>query len=106
MSQSLPYSAWAPRPTHAFTGGHTGSVLSICIVKSERWLVSGGSDGRIVIWDLETGCVVKTLKGKEGHTDSVLCVACDEKRIVSCSKGSVAIFSYLACVANADYLCR
>lgn len=76
-----------PSPVKVFRGAHTGSVLSICVAAVHGWLISGGSDGRVVIWSLKTGLPVKILQGIDGHSDSVLCVRCDAKRIVSCSKG-------------------
>lgn len=75
-------------PTKVFKGAHVGSVLSICVAASHGLLISGGSDGRVVIWSLRTGLPIKILRGTDGHSDSVLCVRCDDKRIVSCSKGS------------------
>lgn len=74
-------------PMRVFQGGHQGSVLSICVAPEFGYLVSGGSDGRIVIWDMATGMPLKILADPVAHEDSVLCVRCDDKRLVSCSKG-------------------
>ncbi|KAF9519970.1 hypothetical protein BS47DRAFT_1324026 [Hydnum rufescens UP504] len=73
-------------PTKVFQGVHVGSVLSICVSATHGFLISGGSDGQIVIWSLRTALPVKVLEGRDGHYDSVLCVRCDEERVVSCSK--------------------
>ncbi|EKM55022.1 uncharacterized protein PHACADRAFT_255327 [Phanerochaete carnosa HHB-10118-sp] len=62
-------------------GVHEGSVLSICAYNG--LLVSGGSDRRVVVWDLSTGDPVRILRD---HTDSVLCVRFNDRRLVSCSK--------------------
>jgi len=62
-------------------GRHDGSVLSICA--RNGLLVSGGSDGKVVVWDLQTGMPVSILRD---HDDSVLCVRFDETRLVTCSK--------------------
>lgn len=48
--------------------------------------VSGGSDGRLCLWDVEHGDG-KPEKMIEAHTDSVLCVRADDERVVSSSKG-------------------
>ncbi|KZV88306.1 WD40 repeat-like protein [Exidia glandulosa HHB12029] len=61
---------------------HTGSVLSLCA--HGKYLASAGSDMVVVIWDVQTGQVLKLLTD---HTDGVLCVRFDDKRLVSCSKG-------------------
>jgi len=92
-----------PKVVKVFHGGHTGSVLSHFVVKlpdkdgkAERVMaVSGGSDGKICLWDVEhgDGSPEKVVKA---HHDSVLCVAGDDERIVSCSKGG----DYTACLPS------
>ncbi|KIM86370.1 hypothetical protein PILCRDRAFT_96171 [Piloderma croceum F 1598] len=62
-------------------GVHECSVLSICV--SGGFVASGGSDRRVVVWDLEENRLVKVICD---HEDSVLCVRFDEQRLVSCSK--------------------
>lgn len=42
------------REVQRFTG-HTYSVTSVEFLPNERCIVSGGSDGRIILWDRETG---------------------------------------------------
>lgn len=61
---------------------HTSSVLSICA--HNGFLASSGSDGIVVVWDLDSDRLVKVISD---HTDSVLCVRFDDKRMVTCSKG-------------------
>ena len=63
-------------------GRHDGSVLSICA--RNGLLASGGSDGKVVIWDLQNGHPLWILRD---HVDSVLCVRFDDVRLVTCSKG-------------------
>ncbi|KAJ3483182.1 hypothetical protein NLI96_g6494 [Meripilus lineatus] len=46
-------------------------------------MVTGGSDRRVAVWDLNENYLVKLI---QDHEDSVLCVRFDEKRLVSCSK--------------------
>ncbi|THH28396.1 hypothetical protein EUX98_g5792 [Antrodiella citrinella] len=64
-----------------FEGIHQGSVLSICV--HNGWLASGGSDRRVIVWNLAEDELVKVLTD---HEDSVLCVRFDDHRIVTCSK--------------------
>ncbi|AAW40931.2 f-box/wd-repeat protein lin-23, putative [Cryptococcus deneoformans JEC21] len=112
----------APRVVKIFHGGHTGSVLTHAIVKvpclpfisspqsrfskleigssakeaKERvkvMAVSGGSDGKICLWDVEGGNG-EPEKCVKAHEDSVLCVRADDERIVSCSKDkTIRLFS-------------
>ena len=63
-------------------GLHESSVLSLCV--NGGFVASGGSDRRVVVWDLRKDKLVKVVVD---HEDSVLCVRFDEERLVSCSKG-------------------
>ncbi|AEV87014.1 putative WD repeat-containing protein [Actinoplanes sp. SE50] len=54
--------------------GHTDRVESICAVPGSRTAISGGRDGTLRIWDLESGACLRTLTG---HTGSVLSVTTD-----------------------------
>ncbi|KAK4686990.1 hypothetical protein P7C73_g3140, partial [Tremellales sp. Uapishka_1] len=101
----------SPRVVKVFSGGHQGSVLSHFVARipvvpsspstsplkasgssSERRrsiqfrmvAVSGGSDGRICLWDLEGPTTPE--KVSTDHEGSVLCVRGDAERVVSCSK--------------------
>lgn len=89
-------------------GMHASSVLSLCVTATTirvpedgtcgsvdhtreglknceaGILVSGGSDCRVVVWDLAK---FKSIKVLRDHQDSVLCVRVDSGRLVSCSKG-------------------
>ncbi|KAI0784404.1 WD40-repeat-containing domain protein [Abortiporus biennis] len=67
--------------TRVIEGVHESSVLSICVFNG--LLATGGSDRRVVIFDLKRNGVVHVIMD---HVDSVLCVRFDEKRLVSCSK--------------------
>lgn len=77
--------------------GHTGSVLTLHARAHEgeggkgkgMRMISGGSDGKLVIWDVLTGAIEGEIKAHEDR-QSVLSVRFDEKRIVSCSKGKRA----------------
>ena len=62
---------------------HTSSILSLCV--HNGYLASAGSDRQVVVWHLESNQLVKVLCD---HDDSVLCVRFDDKRLVSCSKGT------------------
>ncbi len=83
MSASPHFQARAIR---IFRHGHVGSVLSVCAVPELGYLISGGSDGRVVVWSISAAVPIKIFEGQDGHLDSVLCVRCNERIIVSCSK--------------------
>jgi len=55
-------------------------------VRKRAVAISGGSDGRICLWDIEEGdgSPEKTIAA---HQDSVLCIRGDDEHVVSCSKG-------------------
>lgn len=56
--------------------GHTNSkycISSAFSVTNGMYIVSGSEDACVYLWDLQTRKVVQKL---EGHTDSVLSVAC------------------------------
>ena len=62
---------------------HVGSVLSLAAY--DGLLCSAGSDSRVCLWDLVGNTPLSVI---HDHTDSVLAVRLDEKRLVSCSKGT------------------
>ena len=64
-----------------FEGVHTGSILSLCVYGD--YLATGGSDCQVCVWNIRDGSLVTSVLE---HTDSVLCVRFDSKRLVSCSK--------------------
>ncbi|KAH9951866.1 WD40 repeat-like protein [Amylocystis lapponica] len=67
--------------TRVVEGIHDSSVLSLCV--HNGLLASGGSDQKVVVWDLTRNRLVKVI---QDHDDSVLCVRFDDQRLVSCSK--------------------
>ncbi|KAI0032805.1 quinon protein alcohol dehydrogenase-like superfamily [Vararia minispora EC-137] len=60
---------------------HAGSVLSLCA--RDGLLASAGSDGRTVLYDLNSG---KAKAVMQDHEDSVLCVRLNGQFLASCSK--------------------
>lgn len=94
-----------PKVVRVFHDGHTGSVLCHAVVhvpvleargkarrrgsikgKTKVMAVSGGSDGRVCLWDIEHGDG-RPEKVIEAHTASVLCIRADDERVVTSSKG-------------------
>lgn len=62
--------------------GHAGSVRSVAVTTDGAWIVSGGDDHTVRIWDLASGRLERTLEGHTGSVNSVA-VAPDGARIFS-----------------------
>ena len=58
--------------------GHVWTVRSVAI--KDNLIISGSSDEKIKIWDIDTGLCIKTL---EGHTHSIWSVAIKDNLIIS-----------------------
>ncbi|EJU01348.1 WD40 repeat-like protein [Dacryopinax primogenitus] len=61
--------------------GHDGSVLCLKFDGKSSFLVSGSSDGSILIWDLEKGIILHRIM--KAHEGGVLTLDFDDQRIVS-----------------------
>jgi WD40 repeat protein len=51
------------REIRTFTGEHTGYVASAVFSPDERFLLSGGTEGKIILWDTATGKKVREFAG-------------------------------------------
>ncbi|QRV90940.1 F-box/WD repeat-containing protein pof11 [Ceratobasidium sp. AG-Ba] len=69
------------RPVRCFRGAHFGSVLNLAV--AGKWMITGGSDGQIVVWNLIDGSVHTT---RQDTDDSVLCVRASAQTVVACGK--------------------
>lgn len=68
--------------------GHTkGIVWSVAFSNSGKYLISGGDDRSICVWDMTTNKLIRVLKG---HTDAVCAVmfSPDDGYILSAGKGT------------------
>lgn len=97
----------AERVVCVLEGGHIGSVLTLCVLADPPTssgsssdddafrIVSGGSDGRLVLWRLSRlpsqQWVAQRVTSVQAHDESVFCVRADGGTVVSCSKGSSAV---------------
>jgi WD40 repeat protein len=52
--------------------GHTGEVKGVAFSRDGKWLVSGGADRRVRVWEASTG---RELFSFKGHDDGVTSVA-------------------------------
>jgi WD40 repeat protein len=71
--------------------GHAGHVLSLAVSGDGKWLVSGGEEGAIILWDTETGERKRTL---EGHSHGVfgLAISPDDRWFVSAGQSELKIW--------------
>lgn len=62
--------------------GHTSSVMCVAYSPDGKYIISGGKDNAIKIWDVKTGLEIRTITG---HSDFVTSIAFspDGKHIVS-----------------------
>lgn len=58
--------------------GHTGSVYSFDVNKSEKLMVSGGGDGVISIWDLDALACTKTITRSDGPIKDISISRCSQ----------------------------
>jgi WD40 repeat protein len=62
------------RKLRAFKG-HRGFVSAIAISPNSRYGLSGGDDGRLILWDLQTGQIVRDFLGSGGGVTAEIKVA-------------------------------
>jgi len=83
----------APPPWLFSFEGHTSLISALAVTLDDRQLVSGSSDGKIKVWNLESGRLLHSL---EGHTGSVCALEFtpNGRQIVSGSKdGTIKIWN-------------
>lgn len=61
--------------------GHNGNVLSVAWTKTDKYLISGGAEGAIYQWDIETGARLQEIvqKGTEYVT---ICVSFNDPMVI------------------------
>ncbi len=77
------------RPELVLQAGHTGSILTLAISPDGRFLVSGGQDSTVKIWDLRTGNILRTLYGHNAKITSVA-ISPDSRFIASAADDGTA----------------
>ncbi len=72
---------------------HTQPVSAMCFTPDNKYLITGGEDKLIKIWEIKSGLLLKTLYG---HTSTVLSISCFHKGdffISSSSDSTIKIWS-------------
>ena len=57
-------------------------MTSVCLSHDSKYIISGGLDKTIKIWNFESGILIKSLTGHDDVVDQV-CISKDSKFIVS-----------------------
>ena len=68
--------------------GHTADVRSVRFSADGNWLLSGGNDNTVRVWNLGTGELHKTLRGHSGRV--LACEFADNGRVLSVSHDHLA----------------
>ncbi len=71
--------------------GHDGSAISVAMSADDRWLVSGGVDGKVRVWDLQADDPSREHRVLTGHERRVVrtWISYDGQWVVSASLGGV-----------------
>lgn len=70
---------------------HTGSANTVAFSPDMRWLATGGSDGRVRVWDMRTGTMAQDLTGPSGAVHTVRWSA-DGNYLAAGSAGNVILW--------------
>jgi WD40 repeat protein/serine/threonine protein kinase len=68
VQRALYETAYAPGVHRRMSNGHTGAILSAAYHPDGHRALTGAADHRVLLWDLDTG---EMLRSFEGHTDWV-----------------------------------
>jgi WD40 repeat protein len=87
---ALSEAAYAPGTVRVFLG-HEAPVQSVAVSPDGRYGISGDESGLVILWNLDTGEVLRRL---EGHTDTVASLAFtpDGRHAVSASQDKTLIY--------------
>jgi WD40 repeat protein len=77
--------------------GHTARVSSLSFTPDDKQLVSGSHDGKIILWDIETGNKLKEIKRTDGQYIHDIVLTQDGKKLLCASgysrnKGEISLW--------------
>jgi WD40 repeat protein len=73
-----------PQEPGADSDGQHGGVVALAFSPDGRWLASGGYDGSVRLWDVDTGKAIHIMRGHGNVVTSVV-FSCDGKVLTSAS---------------------
>lgn len=83
--------------SHRSFRGHLGQVFNLMLIDNDRTLVSGGEDGNLLFWDLNSQYPSKTVRKVEGHGGEIRRLASvDARTIISAKSINISSESLLA----------
>ncbi len=87
---------------HSLTGGHLSEITAIAINTDETLLISGSNDDNLleetsknmlVLWDIQTGELIRRFAWEEGYGDTVSAIAFVPNTNQAITGGSYSLFS-------------
>jgi WD40 repeat protein len=78
---------FAQRPELIVQTGHANSVAAVAFSADDRYVVSGGGDGPVVVWDVRTGRQVRSLLNKGSLANQNAISLSANGRLLSSTKG-------------------
>ena len=93
VAQASVVSAQEPPMLMLNTGGHMGLVTDLAFTPDGQQLVSAGHDKVIRVWDLQTGQMVRSLRGQVGSGDEgrifAMALSPDGRRVAAAGQMTV-----------------
>lgn len=74
--------------------GHDKAVLCVAITKDEKQLVTGGGDGKVCLWDMKTGALIRQLEGHRNDPIFDVVISNDQQKVATCGwDGNVIVWN-------------
>ena len=61
-----------PSSSIAILKGHSDWIYSLCYLQSQQFLISGGKDGNLKIWDMRTMRCVNSIHAMNGSIRAII----------------------------------
>ncbi len=75
---------------HSLTWGHSDTVNALCFSPDGRYLASGGSDGNLLIWDVQAGQLLFRRLFNSPLTSLLWHPTAPDTVIIGCEDGEIA----------------
>lgn len=83
------------RPAHSLARellGHAQPVAAVAMSSDGKWVLSGGDDHSLLLWDAFAGTAVRSLEGHEGHVTAVAMTADGHFALSGSEDGTVRLW--------------